>query len=169
MVLAVALISFLTLPKHPLPPEPKWLDDQIAGYMFDQGSSIVVYDKARGFFVKRSFECDGAISILELTRDRREALGISGGEFDWRDVFYRGLRNLSTRKGIKIGDNPNGVREILGKPTKVRSSGDHVQYLDYEYDWVPHPKDQYPEHIGALYTFKRGKLIQIVFSRDSSG
>ncbi|HLK16553.1 MAG TPA: hypothetical protein VKT78_17235, partial [Fimbriimonadaceae bacterium] len=153
---------------------PRWLDFSIAGYAFaydEKHTVTTVHDKKRGFFIKREVECDGGLLSLELTRDRHdvlEAFDMEGHPLSPSSV-EKPLPSLTTGKGVTIGDSPATVAKRLGKPTKVERTGSRGQYLDYEYVWQE-PKsgdDDLQASYDEVYTFKKGKLIQIVFSRDA--
>jgi hypothetical protein len=154
--------------------EPGWMDFTIAGYAlkYDRAhSQALIFDKARGFYLRREIECDGGILTLELTRDRRD---VADGEnvIDGRDVhgaLHKSLRSLSTGKGITIGDTPSKVVNRLGKPSKIERSGERRQFTDYVYIWKSKESGGNPLEYTETYTFKRSLLIQIVFFRDAGG
>jgi hypothetical protein len=169
-------IALLTLAPHAPKKTPKWMDYTIAGYALsydEHHSALLVLDPKTRFFILRDVVCDGAYVTLELTRDRAE-INANGGTLTQRgakvELNYDGLAavtkplpHLATGKGVKIGDSMSAVKTKLGNPTKHGPSGSRDQFLDYAYLWKTSDT-----LFTETYTFKKGKLIQIVFVKDSS-
>lgn len=154
---------------------PRWLDRMIAGYAIAIDAphdTIGVHDAARGFYLVRTIECDGAIISLTLTRDRNVVAeaGFAVPNFTPRSgdngslpLVSKPLRSLATGKGVLIGDAPSSVVRRLGAPTVKK---DHRPFLDYVYrvQLNEEAKTSYEQR----YTFKGGRLIEIQFGRDAS-
>ncbi|MBS1716310.1 MAG: hypothetical protein JSS72_01105 [Armatimonadetes bacterium] len=156
---------------HHGPARPKWEEKSLAGYVFSpkQDKNIAVWDKASGWYLVRSYDCDGAIQSLILTRDRKlvrqegyavPSLGATGSDDSYGDrkLTHRSLTKLATGKGVKIGDTSEMVVQKLGKPSTIHNKAGFLEY-NYHFD-----------HKGATvdntYTFKAGMLIQIVLGFD---
>jgi len=174
MMLCAALYAshFLTGPWN-MKGAPSWLDLTIAGYSlaYDQThSQALVHDKKSGYYIRREIDCDGAMVSLELTRDRHDVGDGSteNGHLAVPGAVEKPLRRLSTGKGTRIGDSTAALTKRLGKPLMVQRSGARKQFTDYVYVWDTHEKGGTPVQYAETYTFKAGKLIQIVFMRDAS-
>jgi hypothetical protein len=151
---------------------PKWLDNILAGYKISSAHGAVgVYDAATGYMLVRDIVCDGADVTLVLTRDRKEI----SENYDYLIPNYTSAKAadqlqpmklkalpLTTGKGVKIGDLMEDVREKLGPPTKIEKP---EQFTSYVYTYVTGHAEDDKEYTEA-YTFKAGKLIEIIFSRD---
>ena len=160
---------------------PKWVDTKIAGYVFEPvagTTNICVFDTKSGYYFLRNGECDGAYVSLVLTRDRKiisdYGYAIPGYKSTSENEPYlqiknRPLSNLSTGKGIRIGDKPATVMAKLGKPKTISLTGGKFQFTNYIYEIE---KEGGTNHAGdttaytETYTFKTGKLIEITFDRD---
>jgi len=154
--------------------EPPWMDWVLAGYSLDHGSVVGIYDKERNYYLLRDFACDGADVTISLTRDRNYACDEgfyvpnfkpTSGENGTQKLTHKPLRSLSTSLGVTIGDTAAQLVQRLGPPTKRQPSGSRDQFLDYLYRWREGKGDDavlYEE----TYTFKQGRLIEIIFSKQ---
>lgn len=173
MLLIGSIVSLTLLANtHGSPP---WLDMELAGYTLADDQThhpTVVHDVKSGFFLIRQIECDGGMITLELTRDHHD-LPADMDEFaSWEGLggkklpLEKPLPNLKTSKGVSIGDSPANLKQSLGKPSKIEPSGERDQYLNYVYECTLGKGDGRVGYT-ETYTFKKSKLIQIVFFRDT--
>ncbi|HWA82219.1 MAG TPA: hypothetical protein VG820_02205 [Fimbriimonadaceae bacterium] len=149
---------------------PHWFCTTLAGYNIEKRADIGIYDSKSGFYLCTTSECDGADYSMVLTRDRNIVTGsgyyvpkFKPREHDNGEVplSHRRLQSLSTAKGVKIGDTPEQVRSLLGKPSKA----EHDEFLTYSYKWSTKSGVDYDQE----YVFKAGRLIEIQFSRNDGG
>lgn len=75
------------------------------------------------------------------------------------------LRHLETGKGVRIGDAPERVSNLMGTPTWTGGS----KYVPGEKVWTYHrivgPKGDRTEY-GSLFRFRHGKVTQIELTAD---
>ena len=155
---------------------PKWFDTTLAGYAFAYDathSSVAVYDPKTHFVLVRVPECDGADMTLLLTRDRYMIAGMGYRVPDFvpphdengsQEMTVKAIPSLKTKHGITIGASISGVRSTLGAPSKTFKTGARKQFVNMEYAWSePGPVEESRSY-SQTYTFKQGKLIEILFS-----
>jgi len=150
---------------------PAWFDPMLAGYKFaydEKHGSVAVHDSKTGFFLVREIECDGGIVTLTLTRDRKEVsnmgytvTGNSPPDSGIPKVVEKPLPNLSTGKGLSIGDSEANMKSLYGQPKSVHLDGNAKQFRVCTY------KRKTDANYEASYTFKAGKLIEISLLRDN--
>lgn len=158
---------------------PPWLDDMLAGYaLLNDGthSDVGVFDPAKKFYLVRYGECDGAYLTMVLTADRKVVSDIGyfipnyiGGETEGSlKLKQKALPSLSTGKGVRIGDSPERLQQVLGKPNHTQKTGNRNQFREYVYTTKlkerRHGENWVIEYT-ANYVFKNGKLIEIRFGR----
>jgi hypothetical protein len=157
---------------------PAWLDFMLAGYALEydeKHGEVGVYDQWKGFYLTRVPECDGGILSVTLTRDRalvsNDGFNVPGYGQDRGPeapkVIPKALPSLSTGKGVKIGDNQSQVKKLLGPPTREQFSGSRDQFVDLVYSWKSGKGGEGAEY-DETYTFKQGKLIEVIFLRVSN-
>jgi hypothetical protein len=153
---------------------PKWFTPLLAGYALDideSHTSTGVFDKAKGYYIVRSDDCDGAYISLTLTKDRHvvqsNGFGVPSLSKDGnnRMVKERPLPSLQTGNGVTIGDSAQQVRDRLGKPSKVKEEGSRKQFDVLSYLWKTKERG-YKCNYDQEYVFKEGKLIEIRFLRS---
>jgi len=155
-MLLVAAIALLGPKDHAK--QPSWLDFSIASYILrydEQHEVMAVHDKKTGYYLTRTVDCDGAIVTITLTKDKSQIEGMK--------IIDKPLPSLSTGKGITIGDSPERVRKILGKPTDIDKDGG----VTYTYQWETKVHGNDGEY-DNIYTFKKGKLVEIEFWRSDN-
>ena len=155
---------------------PAWMDWQLAGYSFsydDTHRPVAVHDPKTGFYLVRDVECDGGTLTLLLTRDHQlaaeNAAIDANSENEADNIAQKRLPNLATGHGLRMGDSESRMKELLGKPDSEDIEGSRDQYVVYRYNWVDHsPNRNDPDtSYEQKYTFKKGTLIEIEFTRDS--
>ena len=170
VLLAALVISSPPTADH----APVWLDKSLAGYQVAHDgarSQVGIYDAARGFYLVRSVECDGAHIGVILTRDRHVVKNwgyevpslpeTKGGQA----LETKSLASLETAHGIKIGDDVKTLRARLGAPTNVNRSGSRNQFRNHNYIWR-NVKNGVGEIWKNEYVFKEGRIIEIILARD---
>src|SRR5579863_3575379 len=154
MLFCAALAATLQMSRQELRHAPAWLDLKLAGYVLgndERNPEILVRDKRSGYFMMRTGECDGAILILELTRDHRDPQNhFDGGVLQSPKAKHL---QLTTGKGVKIGCSTTELIHILGRATKVERSGECREYTDYVYEWRTGEKRGDPVEYLETYTF----------------
>ena len=170
MSLALGIALSLTLSQ----PKPHWVSDLLAGYALEDDEShrtLCAYDAAKGYYLVRSAECDGAILTLMLTKDRHLIANQFGykvpsleGENGTDAIKNRKLSNLKSNPGVQIGDSESSVRKALGKPSKVEKTGNRKQFDTFKYQWESKVGERKMYRL-QTYTFKEGKLIEIMLHR----
>ena len=154
---------------------PQWFDNMLAGYAFasdERHKDVAVRDPKSGFYLVRDLECDGADISLVLTRDRKRiandvANTASVGDSGLPTLVAKPLRNLSTGKGISIGDSESKMRSILGRPSSFELDGNRKQFRVFTYHWTDRGGEMTAE-VAQIYIFKKGRLIEIDFAQGTS-
>jgi hypothetical protein len=170
MLTTLAFALAVGSPAHP----PKWFSLKLAGHRLESGEKDTegIYDRATGFYLFRTGECDGAYIGLVLTRDRNEVTqaGYYVPNFTPKEhgngkerLRHRHLASLSTGGGVRIGDSMEAVRRRLGRPTSLDQDDSKARYPIYVYEWREKGPDA--RVYEQRYTFKEGKLIEIQLSR----
>jgi hypothetical protein len=138
-----------------------------------------IYDPATGYMLVGGVGCGGSSYGETLTRDRYEVArkyhevpgfkplyGVKNGSEEMT-VSSKPLK-LVTGNGVRIGDTPSQVVARLGRPTRIKSTGNRHQFRVFHYHWHDAWSDGPPGHVdqdGTTYeqdyTFKKGKLIEI--------
>ncbi|MEI8281709.1 MAG: hypothetical protein WCG75_04835 [Armatimonadota bacterium] len=174
-MITVLVAASMTISSHSS--LPAWTKATLAGYAVDNDEShrtIAVYDRAKNYYLTRTAECDGADLTVTLTRDRKvvqdagytvPGLPVRAGEQD-HVLTMRSLSSLKTSMGVAIGDSESQVREIVGKPTKVKDEGSRKQYHALTYEFQTKKRD-WSTTYSHRYVFKEGRLIEIQFGRYS--
>jgi hypothetical protein len=167
MVLAAALVfasGFGQLPKG----APSWLDERLGGLELGSRARTVRRDPTSGFYLCGSIECDGALQSLELTRDRHDVQNFQNYDDNDQPVSDKVAKfPLKTGKGLSIGDSQAKVRATLGLPTASSRVGPKGKYVEYAYRCSLKVNGRATK-FEETYTFKKNRLIQILFFLDSS-
>lgn len=94
------------------------------------------HDPKSGYYLYKSMECDGAHTLITLTKDRRMVTesGFEVARFGRRPENFPGTKieerslDLSTKHGIRIGMNRDEVVRKLGAPTRTAIRGKDKEY-----------------------------------------
>ncbi len=154
--------------------KPKWFSELLAGYALDNDEShreVGVHDATSGYYITRYSECDGAILVLKLTKDRHliEGAGYNVPGFSkdasGKPLAERKFSNLKANPNVAIGDTMASVREHLGKPKRTELTGKRKQFTTLRYEWLTKEREGKVSYIQE-YTFKANKLIEVEFCRS---
>jgi hypothetical protein len=153
---------------------PKSMSVSVAGVRVDQREPfhLAWHDAKTGYFVYKTFECDGGHVSLTLTRDRRGAgyvydtsrFGRKPYEEAKEQIVDRSFP-LATGHGIKIGMVRAELTRRLGKPYRVAVRGPKREFWCAMYKQVAGKKDS-GVVLRNTYIFKHGKLIEVSLNHD---
>ena len=133
------------------------------------------HDPASGYYLYKSMECDGAHTLVTLTKDRRMVLesGFEVQRFGRKQddgpktkIEKRKL-DLVTKNGIRIGMSRVELVKRLGKPTLTAVRGRKKEFWCALYKKVAMEGKESGRVLRNTYIFKDEKLIEIAINLDS--
>lgn len=133
------------------------------------------HDPASGYYLYKSMECDGAHTLLTLTKDRRMVTesGFEVARFRRKQENAGGMKieerklDLATKHGIRIGMTRDEVIEKLGKPTRTALRGANKEFWCALYKKADMEDRATGRVLRNTYIFKHGKLIELAINLDS--
>lgn len=152
---------------------PKSMTVSLGGFSLQQDklTNACRYDANSGYYLIKTWECDGGHRSIRLTRDRRlvEQSGYDIPNFGTKPEFespYKiepGKLALATKHGVGIGETRTAVERLLGKPARTMSRGAYSAIL-YRH------REMFDKENGEVfrntYIFKNGKLIEVLLNLD---
>lgn len=133
------------------------------------------HDAKSGYFVSKTFECDGSHRRVLMTRDRRmledegydmSRFGRQPKEFSDTPVEERAFA-LKTSGGIAIGMTKATVVKRLGKPARTAVRGAKGEYWCALYKSKVMEDRESGQILRNTYILKNGKLIEIAINLDA--
>lgn len=171
IIVAAAAVLIGPQKHHRHHPKPWWVTDTFTGLdqlkTDDQTGTPGFYDPRTGFMYYSGGDCDGADLYEAITRDRYELVGQGfdvpnfqplHGQRDGSQKMYKAPLTLTTKMGVKIGDDPKQLVALVGRPHKIEVQGSRNQFRVYHYE--RHSRSE-GRTFCEDYTFKKGKLIEI--------
>ena len=172
LIVLAAAAALLTPPKHHRHHvDPWWVTDTFTGLpnfdseALEDDGITGIYDPRSGFMYFEGGDCGDHIQVV--TRDRYE-MAEEGydvpnfeplyGRHNGTEDMLTGRLTLTTTRGVKIGDDPDQLVALVGKPHKIEVQGSRSQFRVYHYE--RHDDDQ-SRSFDEDYTFKANKLIEI--------
>lgn len=133
------------------------------------------HDPQSGYYLYKSMECDGAHTLITLTKDRRMVSdsGFEVARFGRKLESNAGAKiqerslQLVTRNGIRIGMSKAEVAQKLGAPARTAVRGPDKEYWCALYKRVEMKNRVEGQVLRNTYIFKRDKLIEIAINLDS--
>ena len=133
------------------------------------------HDPESGYYLYKSMDCDGAHTLITLTKDRRmvSESGYEVARFGRKPEESAGARieerklDLSTLNGIRIGMSRDEVVSKLGAPTRTAVRGSEKEYWCALYKKVKMENRVTGRALRNTYIFKHGKLIELSINLDA--